>query len=143
MGCLQGYRIEITGKCRLSRVDAQRLLEKHGARVDGAVGASTHVLLTGKALSKPKKKDLDAQTFGIPTTDADQFLDDLQRGQVPAYMSQGAASASTPKPSAQQSPPKAIQNPPPATVSKNQEAATAQRKSLVEAGRKLMGDFAV
>lgn len=140
MGCLQGYQIELTGKCCVTRVEAQRLLEQHGARVEGEVGPTTHVLLTGKALSQPKKKDRDAQTYGIPTTDADQFLLALQRGQVPAYMSQAKKPTSPPN----ATPLSATSVPDQAAASAmSREAAQTQRRSLVEAGRKLMGDFAV
>jgi BRCT domain type II-containing protein len=131
---IKGWRIEITGRAKYgTRPIVNRLLQDHGALTANEVGINTTVLLLGRQSGAKKPKQIKAENLGIPTYDADAFIEHLQQGTTPPNI-WGSNNVNAPTPPA---PPK-----PRPDTKKNRQAAKTM-KALVSASRAHMGDFAV
>lgn len=130
---IKGWRIEITGKAKHgTRPIVNELLQKHGAVTANEVSNTTTILLLGRQSGAKKPKQVKAEALGIPTYDADTFIEHLQQGTTPPNL-WGSNNAQWPG---------AIPSKPRPAAKKNRQAAKTM-KALVSASKALMGDFAV
>ena len=131
---ITGWRIEITGKAQYgTRPIVNKLLQDRGAHTANEVNSTTSILLLGRQSGAKKPKQIKAENLGIPTYDADAFIEHLQRGTMPPNL-WGGGQSNAPKPS------KAAKPRQPAK--KNRRAAKTMQ-ALVSASKAMMGDFAV
>jgi len=71
-GELAGKTVVFTGTLeRLSRAEAKRMAEDHGARVTSSVSKHTDFLVAGAAAGSKRKK---AEELGVRVLDEDEFM---------------------------------------------------------------------